>query len=50
VGERERRQQASVSFRLAPVLRDLGERLNAARYEIVDPSPCFADRQLTRCG
>src|SRR5260370_30985124 len=29
----------------ALVLRDLGERLNAARYEIVDPSPCFDDRQ-----
>jgi hypothetical protein len=36
-GKRERRQQANVSFNLAPVLRDLGERLNAARYEIVDP-------------
>src|SRR5712672_3380803 len=44
-GKRERRQQADVSFHLALVLRDLGERLNAARYEIVDPSPCFDDRQ-----
>src|SRR5258708_3105567 len=44
-GKRERRQQANVSFHLALVLRDLGERLNATRYEIVDPSPCFADRQ-----
>src|SRR5713101_422261 len=44
-GKRERRQQANVSFHLALVLRDLGERLNAARYEIVDPSPCFDDRQ-----
>src|SRR5260221_8247523 len=44
-GKRERRQQANVSFHLALVLRDLGERLNATRYEIVDPSPCFDDRQ-----
>src|SRR5258705_1064860 len=44
-GKRERRQQANMSFHLALVLRDLGERLNATRYEIVDPSPCFDDRQ-----
>src|SRR5258708_25044054 len=44
-GKRERCQQANVSFHLALVLRDLGERLNATRYEIVDPSPCFDDRQ-----
>src|SRR6266481_3075967 len=48
-GKRERRQQADVSFHLALVLRDLGERLNAARYEIVDPSPCFDDRRRD-CG
>jgi hypothetical protein len=47
-GKRERRQQANVSFHLALVLRDLGERLNATRYEIVDPSPCFDDRQQER--
>jgi hypothetical protein len=35
--ERERRQEANVPFYLAFTLRDLGERSNAARCEIVDP-------------
>ena len=35
--ERERRQKANVPFHPAFTLGDLGERLNAARCEAVDP-------------
>jgi hypothetical protein len=35
--ERKRREKADVSFHLAFTLRDLGERANAARCDIVDP-------------
>jgi hypothetical protein len=35
--ERKRREKANVPFHPAVTVRDLGERLNAARYEVVDP-------------
>jgi hypothetical protein len=35
--EREWRQKANVPFNLSFTLRDLGERPNAARWDIVDP-------------
>jgi hypothetical protein len=39
--ERERREKANVPFEVAFALRDLGERPNAARCEIVDPGARF---------
>jgi hypothetical protein len=35
--ERKWSEKANVSFHLAFALCDLGKRLNAARYEVVDP-------------
>src|SRR5208282_5913772 len=42
-GEDERRKKTDVPLPFAFALSDLGERLNAARYEIVDPGPCLCN-------
>jgi hypothetical protein len=39
--ERKWREKADVPFHLAFTLRDLGERANAARCDIVDPGACL---------
>jgi hypothetical protein len=46
--ERKRRKKANVPFHFALALCDLGERLNAVRYEVVDPGARLGDGEENR--